>query len=208
MQNTGVMIRAQNDLYMVTTDSESNSLHDDSMEALAEGRTTRGEYQRCVGNICRMLMRSPVMERFLGKIPEDDLIVIGDEEAEDEERQSLTHYTVEDGVSLDMSAVSTEQGNSEVFGFQMKEPGIYNITAKMRASADTPELSQMALSVFMDNQIKGTFRISGADREWTEQSLDVGFVMGNHYIKLYFSMGGMELNEVCFKKTGEMQSPF
>lgn len=60
----------------------------------------------------------------------------------------------------------------------------------------------------MDNQLKGTFHISGADREWTRQSLDLGFVMGNHYIKLYFSMGGMELSEVCFEKTGDIKMPF
>lgn len=208
MQKTGVMVRAQNDLFMVTADSQSNALHDDSMEAMAEGRTARGEYQRCAGNICRMLMRSPVMDRFLGKTPEDDLVVTGDEGGDDEELQNLTHYIVEDGQPLDMSAVDTERGSSEIFGFQVSAPGIYSISAKMRASAKTQELSQMSLSVFMDNQLKGTFNISGADREWTKQSLDLGFVMGNHYIKLYFSMGGMELSEVCFEKTGEMKMPF
>ena len=208
VQHTGVMVRAQNDLFMVTADSQSNALHDDSMQAMAEGRTTRGEYLRCAGNICRMLMRSPVMNRFLGKTPEDDLVVIGNEDDADEDMQNLTHYVIEDGVPVDMSGANTERGSSELFGFQMKEPGIYNISAKMRAAAETPELSQMSLSVFMDNQLKGTFHISGADREWTKQSLDLGFVMGIHYIKLYFSMGGMELADVCFEKTGEMKMPF
>ncbi len=208
LQNTGVMIRAQNDLFMVTADSVSNTAHDNSMESMAEGRTTRGEYQRCAGNICRMLMRSPVMDRFLGKTPEDDLVVTGNEDDADEEMQNLTHYVIEDGVPLDMSAVNTERGSSEIFGFQVQEPGIYSISAKIRASAETPELSQMSLSAFMDNQLKGTFHISGADREWTRQSLDLGFVMGNHYIKLYFSMGGMELSEVCFEKTGDIKMPF
>ena len=208
MQNTGVMVRAQNDLFMVTADAHSNALHDNSMEALAKGRTTRGEYQRCAGNICRMLMHSPVMDRFLGRTPEDDLVVIGEEDDADEEMQNLTHRTVEDGVPLDMSAVNTERGSSEIFGIQMKEPGIYRISAKMRASADVEELSQMSLSVFMDNQIKGIFNIHGGDREWTTQSLDLGFIMGNHYIKLYFSMGGMQLEEICFEKTGDKKAPF
>lgn len=208
VQNTGVMVRAQNDLFMVTADAQSNALHDDSMEALAEGRTTRGEYQRCAANICRMLMRSPVMDRFLCRTPEDDLVVIGEEDGADEEMQNLVHHVIEDGVPLSMSGVNTERGSSEIFGIQMKTPGLYNISAKMRASADVQELSQMSLSVFMDNQVKGTFHISGADREWTKQSLDLGFVMGNHYIKLYFSMGGMELEEVCFEKTGDIEMPF
>ncbi len=208
MQNTGVMVRAQNDLFMVTADAQSNPLHDNSMEAMAKGRTARGEYQRCAGNICRMLMRSPVMDRFLGKTPEDDLVVTGDEDGAEEEIQNLTHYNVESGVPIDMSGVNTERGSSELFGIQVKESGFYRICAKMRASADAEELSQMSLSVFMDNQIKGTLNIHGADKEWTTQSLDLGFVMGNHYIKFYFSMGGMQLEEVCFEKTGDMRLPF
>ena len=208
MQNTGIMVRAQNDLFMVTADAETNALHDDSVEAMKEGRTTRGEYVRCADNICRVLMRSPVMERFLGRIPEDDLVVTGDQDGDDDDLQNMEHYVAEDSVPFALGTVNTERGSSVVFGIQMKTPGIYNISAKMRAGADVPDLSQMSMSIFMDNQIKGTFHINGADREWVKQSLDLGFLMGNHYIKLYFSMGGMELGDVCLEKTGEAELPF
>ncbi len=208
MQNTGIMVRAQNDLFMVTADAETNALHDDSVEAMKEGRTTRGEYVRCADNICRVLMRSPVMERFLGRMPEDDLVVTGDQDGDDDDLQNMEHYVAEDSVPFALGTVNTERGSSVVFGIQMKTPGIYNISAKMRAGADVPDLSQMSMSIFMDNQIKGTFHINGADREWVKQSLDLGFLMGNHYIKLYFSMGGMELGDVCLEKTGEAELPF
>lgn len=207
-QNTGVMVRAQNDLFMVTADAASNSTHDDSVEAMASGRTTRGEYQRCAGNICRMLMRSPVMDRFLGKTPKDDLVVTGAGENEEESVQDLTYHEIEGDTTLRLEAVNTERGSSAIFGIQMKAHGIYRFSAKMRAGADVAALSQMSMSVFMDNQLKGTFHINGGDRDWTEQSLDLGFLMGNHYIKLYFSMSGMELGELCFEKTGEMELPF
>lgn len=208
MQNTGIMVRAQNDLFMVTADAETNALHDDSEEAMKEGRTTRGEYVRCADNICRVLMRSPVMDRFLGRTPEDDLVVTGDQDGDDDDLQNMEHYVAEDSVPFALGTVNTERGSSVVFGIQMKTPGIYNISAKMRAGADVPDLSQMSMSIFMDNQIKGTFHINGADREWVKQSLDLGFLMGNHYIKLYFSMGGMELGDVCLEKTGEAELPF
>lgn len=208
IKNTGIMVRAQNDLFMVTSDSESNAANDNSVESLAEGKTTRGEYQRCAGNICRMLMRSPVMDRFLGKTPEDDLVVIGNEDDEDEEVKNIVYHTVGSDTNLDMSAVNTDRGNSEIFGIQMKEPGLYGLSAKMRSGADAPELSQLSMSVFVDNQLKGTFQINGSDKEWTNQSLDLGFVMGNHYIKLYFSVSGMELASLQIEKTGEMKMPF
>lgn len=208
MQNTGIMVRAQNDLFMVTADAETNALHDDSLEAMQEGRTTRAEYVRCAANICRVLMRSPVMDRFLGRTPEDDLVVTGDEDGADDDLRNIVHYVVEDGVPIALGDVDTQRGSSVVFGIQMKTPGIYNISAKMRAGVDAPELSQMSMSIFMDNQIKGTFHINGADREWVKQSLDLGFLMGNHYIKLYFSMSGMELSDVCLEKTKDAQLPF
>ena len=205
IKNTGIMVRAQNDLFMVTSDSESSAANDNSVESLAEGKTTRGEYQRCAGNICRMLMRSPVMDRFLGKTPEDDLIVIGNEDDEDEEVKNIVYHTVGSDTNLDMSAVNTDRGNSEIFGIQMKEPGLYGLSAKMRSGADAPELSQLSMSVFVDNQLKGTFQINGSDKEWTNQSLDLGFVMGNHYIKLYFSVSGMELASLQIEKTGDRE---
>ena len=155
-----------------------------------------------------MLMRSPVMDRFLGKTPEDDLIVIGNEDDEDEEVKNIVYHTVGSDTNLDMSAVNTDRGNSEIFGIQMKEPGLYGLSAKMRSGADAPELSQLSMSVFVDNQLKGTFQINGSDKEWTNQSLDLGFVMGNHYIKLYFSVSGMELASLQIEKTGEMKMPF
>ena len=201
-------MRAQNDLFMVTSDSASNATHDNSMESIAEGKTTRGEYQRCADNICRMLMRSPVMDRFLGKTPEDDLVVIGNEDDADEEVQNIVYHVIEKDTTLDMSKVNTERGNSEIFGIQMKEPGIYGLCVNMRADADAPELSQLSMSVFVDNQLKGTFQINGSDKEWTKQSLDLGFVMGNHYIKLYFSVSGMQLDVLKIEKTGETKMPF
>ncbi len=208
VQNTGIMVRAQNDLFMVTSDSASNTANDNSMESIADGKTTRGEYQRCAGNICRMLMRSPVMDCFLGKTPEDDLVVVGNEDDADEEALNIVYHAIDNDTTLDMSAVNTERGNSEIFGIQMKEPGLYGLNAKMRAGADAPELSQLSMSVFVDNQLKGTFQINGSDKEWTKQSLDLGFVMGNHYIKLYFSVSGMELEGIQIEKTGEMKAPF
>ena len=41
-KNTGVMIRAQNDLFMVATDSATNGAGDTSAEALKNGVVTKG----------------------------------------------------------------------------------------------------------------------------------------------------------------------
>ncbi len=55
------MIRAQNDMYMVT--ANPSAYEDDMAEALAEGRLTRAELVRSAANILRFILRSPVMKR-------------------------------------------------------------------------------------------------------------------------------------------------
>ena len=66
------MIRSQNDLYMVTDDSLTNTNHDNLPEALAEdasekSKLTIGELQRSAMNICKVLMRMPVMKNCKNK---------------------------------------------------------------------------------------------------------------------------------------------
>ena len=67
--NTAAMVRAQNDLYMVVDNlaAERNPMQDNTLEALADGRLTLGELQRCAANICRFLLNAPVMERFMNQ---------------------------------------------------------------------------------------------------------------------------------------------
>lgn len=208
-KNTGIMVRAQNDLFMVAPDSASNSMGDTSMEALQSGKTTLGEFQRCAANICRVLMRSPVMDRYLGRTPDDELEVVGEQAASMDFGDQVVYHEITEDTVLDMSQVSTEQGHTEVFGISCDIPGIYQLSAQMKAKEDAQDLAQMSVSVFYDNQLKGTFNIHGSDKQWQEQVLDLGVIFGrNHYIKLYFSMSGMELKSLQFTKTGDFSRPF
>ena len=75
--NTAAMIRAQNDLYMVVDNlaAERNPMQDNTLAALADGRLTLGELQRCVMNICRFLLNAPVMERFMNQEAEEPELI-------------------------------------------------------------------------------------------------------------------------------------
>jgi beta-glucosidase len=55
--NTTAMVRAQNDLYMVVNDAETNSNQDNTLEGLKNGKISRAELVRNAANICRVLMR-------------------------------------------------------------------------------------------------------------------------------------------------------
>lgn len=63
LSQISLMVRAQNDVFMV--DADAANRRDDAMEAMESGRVTRGEFQRCAANLCRYLMGTHAMERFL-----------------------------------------------------------------------------------------------------------------------------------------------
>ena len=56
------MVKAQNDLYMVTPDASTRE--DDLPEALADGRLTRSELVRCAEHICRFAMTTQAFARL------------------------------------------------------------------------------------------------------------------------------------------------
>lgn len=207
IQNTGIMVRAQNDLFMVVQCSEKNSNRDNSAAALKKGIVTRGEFGRCAANICQVLMRSPVMDRFLGRTPEDDMEIIGDTSENTGIADTVTYHEIGDDTVLDMSEICTDMGHSEVFGISVESFGMYELSADM--SAEAGELAQLSVSVFFDNQLKGTFVINGTDGKIVTQTMDLGMIFGaNHYIKLHFSINGMKLHSIRFRKTEAVESPF
>jgi len=57
------MVRAQNDLAMVTQDAKAENDRDDILEALAEGRLTRSELHRNARNILSVILRTPAIDR-------------------------------------------------------------------------------------------------------------------------------------------------
>ena len=62
-QNTQFMIRAQNDAYMVVSDSLSNSNNDLTIESLNIGIITRNEMLRNAKNITKYLMNTPAFSK-------------------------------------------------------------------------------------------------------------------------------------------------
>ena len=204
-KNTGIMIRAQNDLFMVATDSATNGAEDTSAMALENGIVTRDEFVRSAANICRVLMRFPVMDRFIGRTPQDDLKVIGSDSSDDIKATNWTYYDISDDTSIDLSNICTDQGHNELFGISLADLssfGTYEMWAQLRSDSTDP-LAQMSMSVFVDNQFKGTFVLNGTKGEAVTQVMDWGMVAGlTHYVRLYFSTGGMKVDYIRIKKTG------
>lgn len=203
-RNTAAMVRGQNDVYMVVSDAASNSAQDNTLEGLADGRITRGELLRSARNICSVLMRLPVMDRFLNRISEEELKEQRESAGEDAQFLDLKYQEVDRDTPLDISGITTEKGASSVLGVKLLHQGIYAIQIKARC--DAGELAQVPMSIFMNHGVVITFTINGTQGEWVVRSSDLGeFRFPHQYLKFYFGQSGLELGEVRMILKEELQ---
>lgn len=198
IQNTAAMVRAQNDLYMVTGDSLGNTNQDNSEEELKKGTVRREEFVRCAANICRFLLQSYAYERLMGRMTalDEQLQRI----AEEESAVSGKVYNIEmteAEASINPAWINTEKGRSTVFQVTVKERGLYHMELTYRASADSTDLAQIPLSVFQDKQLAEMISLAGSQKEWKTSIIKFpNFLMSyTFYAKLFFGMGGMEIKE-------------
>ena len=188
------LVLAQNDLYAVCADSESNSHGDDTIAALESGMITRGQLVRAAGNICGVLMNTNAMKRICGEpykvevtnyTSEEEVIDPGD----------IRYYEIQDGTEIDLSNVSTGKGEAVFFGFTVPFPGEYVID--MIGSSDLSELSQMPVGVFYNSVPKGTFTFHGGGEELTIRK-SIRLDASSGLMRLKFMNGGLKLKKMVF----------
>ena len=168
---------------------------------------TRAELQRNAMNICRVLLRFPVLDRYLGI--ENDL------DRELEETWSQLDQAVANVRELVLSAEETtiipaeeiDQGTGGTTIYQVVTPerGDYTLTLKLRSTLDNP-LAQLPVSVFMDRNLVHSVTLPGADTEWRTYDLTLSaHMMGRFYLKFFFGLGGLEIQpvEITLKESKE-----
>ncbi len=192
--NTAAMVRAQNDLYMVTTSAGENSMHDNSAEGLAKGTVDRGEFLRCAANICSFLLKSPALLRLRGIETELDK-ELGEAPSFDDGSASEMHYVETDAAGtadMDVALIGLEKGDNTRFGVSVKERGLYTLKLTLR-STDSNDVSQLPISVFQDRNLLGTITFTGAQREWETVEMDVHAFTGSFYLRFFAAQTGLEL---------------
>ena len=196
IKQTSTMIRAQNDLYMVTFSSEKNANGDDTAEGLAEGRITRGELQRAARNICRFLIDTPAYLRMYGR--ETDLDRSLEKAREEEERSGGTTISVrvEKSCVIPADKIMTGKGSMNIIEVQISERGTYLLEAEVRSELDNA-LAQIPMSVSIGSHAIETVSLSGAENEWKKISIELPSVMSfTFYLKVFFALGGMGIRSV------------
>lgn len=202
LDNTAAMVRGQNDVYMVVNDSYANSGGDNTLEGLARGTVTRGELQRAAANICGVLMKLPVMERYLGRLSEEETADMHYLEDDGKSKSVPGCIPVGDELILDVSNINTHRGSDAMFGLEFKKHGIYTLSFKIRAVSS--ELAQLPMSIFINQHLIKILTINGSNGEWINSSLEIGPYRSKYaYLRLFFGQSGMELGKIKVTYKGE-----
>ena len=191
IKQTSTMIRAQNDLYMVTSSAENNTNGDDTAEGLAEGRITRGELQRAAFNICRFLCDTPAFLRMNGIETDLDVMLAKarEEEEENEDAAAKIHVSTSCGIPSDL--VRTGRGTMNIIEVQIEKRGTYLLELEARSELDNA-LAQIPMTVSVGSRVIETVSLNGAQTEWTKLAIEIPSMMSSvFYLKVFFALGGM-----------------
>lgn len=195
--NFAAMARAQNDVYMVCADSSQN-IHGDNTEAsLENGTLTRGELQRCAGNICRYLMNSRAMKRLLGEAEEIE-IINRPKDAEDFDSENVEFHKLDRTVVIPLGDVEAVKGKSFAFALDVAVFGKYRatITAKAEGSA----VAQVPVTLYSMGSPHGVFTFNGTNGEWSSISKEELPLFSRFTAcRLYFGQNGITLRDIKFE---------
>lgn len=193
--NLAAMVRAQNDVYMVTADAFA--YEDNIPAALASGTLTRGELVRNASNICNFLIDTPAMMRLNGTylpvthINQPKELSLMPEEA-------LKYYDVPDCVDIPLEEYSTEGNTAFTIGTHFEKEGDYRFT--LTASSKASELAQMSVTMRINTIILNIFTYQGSQPEPTEQAAEYVVRGTTQYFEFFFSQSGVKLHNLRIER--------
>lgn len=199
--NFAAMARAQNDVYMVCSDSSQNLTGDNTLSSLESGALTRGELQRNAANICRMVMNTRAMQRLRGTAAEIEIINRPyDDDSYDAE--DVVFYPTKNGVlTLPLDTVNAEKGTSFVFALDIDVIGKYSVT--LTAKSELSATAQTPVSLFTTGFPSAVFTYNGTNGEWCEISREVSMYSRFLVCRLYFGGSGLTLKDLKLKRIGD-----
>lgn len=198
VRNTAAMVRSQNDVYMVTQDAEKNSNGDNLEESLKNGTLKRADLGRCAGNILRVLMRLPVMDRSLNRVSKEEREAAEAMAKEEQADLDIKWYVLDKRLELDGKDIDTRMGSSFVCGIQTEENSQYMIRLKVKV--DASDIAQVPVSVFVNGTLQRTFTLNGTGGKFVEiEQLSGSFTNSHNYLKLYFAQSGMQVDKIVIE---------
>ncbi len=192
-RNFASMVRAQNDLYMVTRDAAANTNGDNLTESLRDGSLTRGQLLRCAANLCHVLVKLPVMARQEGKPLPVEEALDGEPALELETAVLVGEISLAGDTPLPAESLNARTGADYVYTLSSAESGKYQLEMTLRSGA-LSDLAQLPVFIFSDNRLKGSVTLTGADREWRQACVELGEISPEGLsLRLHFGENSLEV---------------
>ncbi len=196
------MAGAQNDLYMCVRDSASNPENDDMKEKLGIGYITRGQLQRNAMNILGFILKSPSILRLEGRLSQEEQEALDTMASQPDSLTDPVYYEADEKtheIVIDGSLLHPKMGEADVFGIRVNRSGDYSISLSLKS--DLGALAQLPISVFLDNNLKGTVSMTGTEGRVITEKVRLGELINeiNNYIKLYYGANGIVISEIVIK---------
>lgn len=190
------MVRSQNDLNMVTEDAVKNSRQDNLNASAGTHKMTIGDLQRCAGNILRVLMNSPAMERFLNR-EEECYRLLREEASGFDAMADRFVWDLEQGNELPVDRIAQGKDQRTVVQLRNLKPGRISLHLTVRAESES-ELAQMPLYVYVEEKPAGSICLTGARREATEYRMDLGVHNRDRLnLSFFFKQNGLVLEKAA-----------
>ncbi len=203
--NLAAMVRAQNDVYMVVQDSGRNSGGDNLEACLADGTLGRADLLTCAMNILKVLMRSAVMDRSLGRICQEEREAAQSMEEEEAACFDLDWYSLETKLELDGKGIDTGKGKAFLCG--LEAGGMHLYTIRLKVKVDAPELAQVPVSIFVNGTLQGTITLNSTDGAYVEvEQISGGFTNSHNYLRLFFAEGGAQIDTLTIERLEKEQA--
>jgi len=197
--NTSPMIRAQNDVYMVVSDSYTNTAKDTAAEGLSNGIITRGELLRNAANICNALMNSPCMNRLVNGDTEEwkDVGFAADRADAARKVDWQADIDVVDSAKLDMSDVPTQKGNIALINLTFKKRGYFTLAFEMSTEKGMSDLAQLPISIYNGPNLIDMISITPSEGDNITRNISlVAEVVLSANVKLVFGQSGVIMHNM------------
>lgn len=193
--NLAAMVRAQNDVYMVTADPAG---YEDNLQSeLEQQKLTRAELVRCAENICDFALHTPAMKRIMGTYlpvkhvnqPENSVLLNG---------QIMESHSITENTMISMENYPASGGTSFILSLTFEKEGTYSFS--LTVSSDVSELAQMAVSISLDSTVLKVYSFHGSEKNPVTQSAEKEIRGKTHYLKVYITQSGLKLHSLQIQK--------
>lgn len=193
------MVRSQNDLYMVTGEPAANSNNDNLAQSLHTEKLTLGELQRSAANVLNVILRLPVMDRYMDN--ESPAYAELHKASQVEfSAQILAQVDLRRTDSFPLEGLRTDKGTRVAYQVRLPAPGRYILLVELRAVTDNP-LAQLPMTILRSGEPRGVITLTGADTAY--RTVEVR-LQSSHtdsvQIAMFFGESGLDIRSIRMKR--------